>query len=70
MMVGVVNTLRVRGQRFEPSISCTLIGTVEARSPICRDVGMKSNTIDLRNEEKLRHLPLVRSMGADLRSAA
>lgn len=69
-MVGVVNTLRVRGHWFESFISCMLIGTVGARSPECRDVGIEASTINLRNEAKLRHLPLVRSMGADLRSAA
>jgi len=40
LMVGVVNTLRARGQRFDSFIGdAPLIGAGGARSPICRDVG-------------------------------
>ena len=58
LMVGVVNTLRARGHWFDSFIGdAPLISTVEARSPICRDVGIQSSTINLRNEVKLFFSP-------------
>ena len=59
LVVGVVNTLRARGHWFDSFIGdAPLISTVEARSPICRDVGIQSSTINLRNEVKLFFSPL------------